>query len=71
MGQVFPLRWNHLPIVAGISGSLGLTLARAGVWCHSSGWYADGGRRRVHSIPYSHEHRAPGVCRPLAFLLDN
>jgi len=39
MGQLFPLWWNHLPIVAGIADSPGLTHARAGVWCHTWRWY--------------------------------
>jgi hypothetical protein len=71
MGQVFPLWCSRLPIVSGISDSRGLILARAGVRCHSSRWYAGEGRRPVQSIQDDLRGGAPRVCRPLDFPLDN
>ena len=55
MAQIFPRWWNKLPIVAAIAGSLGPTLAIAGVWYFFSPWYTDVGYRPVQPVPYSHK----------------
>ena len=55
VGPNFPPWWNKLPIVAAIAGSLGPTLAIAGVWYFFSPWYTDVGYRPVQPVPYSHK----------------
>ena len=55
MAQIFPPWWNKLPIVVAIAGSLGPTLAVAGVWYFFSPWYTDVGYRPVQPVPYSHK----------------
>jgi hypothetical protein len=55
LAQIFPPWWNKLPIVAAIVGSLGPTLAIAGVWYYFSPWYTDVGYRPVQPVPYSHK----------------
>jgi hypothetical protein len=53
LGQIFPPWWNTLPIVAGIAGSLGPTLAIAGIWYCSSPWYPEdpvAARQRLHRL---------------------
>ena len=41
--------------MAAIAGSLGPTLAIAGVWYYFSPWYTDVGYRPVQPVPYSHK----------------
>ena len=55
MAQIFPPWWNKLPIVAAIAGSLGPTLAVAGVWYYFSPWYINVGYRPIQPVPYSHK----------------
>ena len=55
MAQIFPPWFNRLPIFAAIAGSVGPTLAIAGVWYFFSPWWTDVGYRPTQPVPYSHK----------------
>jgi hypothetical protein len=58
VAQIFPEKFNRLPLLLGAGGPVGLVLAVGFVWYYFSPWYTDVGYRPVQPVPYSHRLHA-------------